>query len=271
MQSDRLLTALFVAISVSAGAQQSAVSAPLPKPEQVKLYTAAPKVTKASPLVFDFGNSLAEKCGGLVKAANVRFSLVVDASGRPRNVIFDKPLGNDIDLLALKVMLMTHFHPATLNGSPVAVGQFLDMRLEICIETAKSAAGQDVSNVRLRFAPEEILSDWDRPADEANLAPIEMPTSVFADGEHINALFSEPRAIARPKIPPELLKFGTFKFRLLVDEHGIPRDRVALECTDPKRLPQIANLMQEIRYVPAMKDGMPLPAHITEELAFRSQ
>ena len=149
-------------------------------------------MTKASPLVFDFGNSLAEKCGGLVKAANVRFSLVVDASGRPRNVIFDKPLGNDIDLLALKVMLMTHFHPATLNGSPVAVGQFLDMRARDLYRNRKERSRARRFERSPAVCSRGDLPIWDCPADEANLAPIEMPTSVFADGEHINALFSEP-------------------------------------------------------------------------------
>jgi hypothetical protein len=51
-----------------------------------------------------------------------------------------------------------------------------------------------------------------------------------------------------------------------VDEHGVPQDLEVLKSTDSELLPQVALCMRNIRFKPALKDGMPLPAHINEEL-----
>jgi hypothetical protein len=50
---------------------------------------------------------------------------------------------------------------------------------------------------------------------------------------------------------------------VLVDENGIPHVVETLKATDQELLSQFIQAMRNVRYIPALKDGMPVPAHIT--------
>jgi hypothetical protein len=93
-----------------------------------------------------------------------------------------------------------------------------------------------------------------------------MPPGTQADNEHISSHFTPPKGLAHP-IPPSIKGHdATFSFKVLVDEHGIPQAVETLEATDQTLLPQFIQVVNGIRYTPALKDGMPVPAHITVTL-----
>ena len=49
----------------------------------------------------------------------VRLSVMVDEKGQPRDVTFVEPLGNGLDMIAIKAAEQDRFQPGTLDGKPV--------------------------------------------------------------------------------------------------------------------------------------------------------
>jgi hypothetical protein len=245
-------------VDASAGAQSI-----LPDAEVVKLYNGVQGVTAPALLNVQPANPLESKCKGAEENGTVKFSFIVDTSGHPRNVIFEQALANDVDLLALKVMLLSRFQPAMLNGSPVAIGEEAEMHLKACSEEVKDQSGKVTSHrFRLRFLPQEKFEDWRDGPVEANLAPFSMPAGANADHERVDSHFSLAKMLVRPG-HPSAGREGQFSFqvRLLIDEHGVPRDIEILKATDRTMLPQVVQSFRKLRYQPARKDGMPVPVH----------
>jgi hypothetical protein len=134
----RFLFASAIALSLlSAGAQQqllpsSSSQFKLPAPETVKLSNRAPGLVEPTILPLHFESSSKGECDGQKENGNVTFSLVIDALGRPRNIFFKRPLGKEIDSIAIQVAEAGRFRPAMLNGAAVAVAGILDVHLHAC-------------------------------------------------------------------------------------------------------------------------------------------
>jgi outer membrane biosynthesis protein TonB len=234
----------------------------LPQAEWVKLY--GPEQGINAPILMQSTYALQSKCAGAKAGGDVKFSFVVDSRGLPRNVVFEQALANEIDLLALKVILNSRFQPAMLNGAPVAVGRSAKMHLQICSEQTTDQSGKTRFTFRLRSNPEETVGDWNHSSAQANLAPIVIPPGICADRESNG--FTPPTLLVHPPPPDAKGHSGKFSFKVLVDEHGVPQDLEVLKSTDPALLPQVTLCMRNLRFKPALKDGMPVPAHITEGL-----
>lgn len=234
----------------------------LPQPEWVKLYS--PEQGIIGPVLIKSAYSLQSKCQGTKVDGEVKLSFVVDSNGLPRNVVFEHALANEIDLLALKIMLNTKFQPAMRSGTPVAVGRSVKMRLEVCAAQITDQSGKAKWTFQLRSNPEEKFDDWHHPPTQANLAPIMIPPGVSAD--RMSSGLTPPNELVHPPPPDAKGHSGTFSFKVLVDEHGIPQDLQVLKSTDSTLLPQVSLCMRNMRFKPALKDGMPVPAHFTEEL-----
>ena len=200
---------------------------------------------------------------------SVKFSFVVDASGNPRNVIFERALANGIDLLALKLMLESRFQPAVLSGSPVPAGREVEMRLQLCAEQRTDQSGKTGVFLRLRLPPEEKFEDWHRPPAQVNLAPISMPSGILAGSNNSSHLILE-KCVARPPAPDGKGRSASFSISLVVDEHGIPQDVKPLKSADQTLLPQIIQYIRDFRYQPATNDGMPVPTQGTVDLDIKS-
>ena len=231
----------------------------LPQPEWVKLYS--PERGISAPVLLQSAYPSQSECLGTKAGGDVRFSFVIDSNGLPRNVVFEQALANEIDVLALKVMLSSKFQPAMLNGTPVAVGRSVRMRLRTCAEQTTDQSGKTKFTVRLRSEPEEKFDDWHHPPAQANLAPIVLPPGIHAD--RMSSGLAPPTVLVHPPPPDAKGHSGKFLFKILVDEHGVPQDLEVLKSTDSTLLPQVTLSMRNMRFKPGLKDGMPVPAHLT--------
>jgi hypothetical protein len=176
--------------------------------------------------------------------------------------MFKQALANQIDLIALQILLDSKFQAAMLNGSPVAVGRDAEIHLQVCIEQQSGSSGE---KIRLRTPKTEKFSDWSHAPAEANLAPLPMPTDALADGESPGPAFTQPKSLAHKMLDTKGMS-GFFTFGLLLDEHGIVHIEKVLKSTNPKLLPIAAKMIQSLRSTPALKDGMPIPVHQMESL-----
>jgi hypothetical protein len=166
---------LFVAATTSlASGQQTTPSAPSQladdQPERVKVYAVgpgatAPQLLSTSPIQIDAG-----ECKKKVDS-KVIFSVLVDSTSQPRNLMFLKPLGNEMDKFALQVASPDRFTPGTHNGVPAVIGQTLEVGLQACVEEQKDDAGNKSLLYRLRSQPSQEFRPLVDPPDEAVLAP----------------------------------------------------------------------------------------------------
>jgi len=256
-----------------AGGQQpppasESVQSNLPQPEWVKLYGGEQGVTE--PKLIQPEYALQSECKGQKSEGSVKLSFVVDSEGQPRNVVFGRALANGIDLIALKLLLKSRFEPAVLNGSPVAVGRSVEMRLQVCAEESKDQSDETGASIRLRLPPEERFEDWHHPPVQANLAPIAILSGVMAEKSPTGSHFTAAKILIAAKRPDAKGRSGDFFVSFIVDEHGIPRSLVVLKATDQTLLPQVLQCVRNTRYQPALNDGMPVPAHYTMGINFRS-
>ncbi len=227
----------------------------------MKLHNNEPEVAEPVLLPQQFP-VLSSKCDGAKDTGTVTLSFVIDAKGEPRNVVFKRALGNQIDILALQILLESHFQPAMLNGASIAVGRDAEIHLEVCTEPQPGTIN---AVTRLCKPQIEKFTDWRHSPGQANLAPLHMPADAQADHEKPGADFTTPKAIAHRMLDTKGLS-GSFEFGVLVDEHGIDHIEKVLKSTNPALLPVAVAMILSIRQTPAMKNGMPVPVHLTAGL-----
>src|ERR1035437_7978369 len=133
--------ALFVVLGASfSGGQQASPSAPSSvadaQPDRVKVYAVGPDVTAPELIPVNQESVLTQKCKKKVDD-KVVLSVIVDATGKPRNLLFLRPLGTDLDKLALEVVAADRFKPGTYDGAPVVVAESVEVSLQACIEQTK--------------------------------------------------------------------------------------------------------------------------------------
>ena len=116
---------LAMLLAAGAGAQQRGASGGA-EPVQVQVFAPGPDVTAPELLPFDAPLNPPESCEQEVDG-KVKLSLLVDAAGRPRNIMFLRPLANDLDRFALQIAEADRFTPGTHSGSPVAVEVSLEV------------------------------------------------------------------------------------------------------------------------------------------------
>jgi hypothetical protein len=201
----------------------------------------------------------------------VKLSFVIDSNGIPRNLVFEQALANELDLLAIKLMLNAKFQPATLNGSPVAVGRSVEVHLQACEVETTDQSGKASTVFRLRKPAEEKLEVWRNAPTRANLAPITTPPGLLEALEQAHIYSIAPKPLIQPKSPDSKGHSGTFSFVVILDEHGIPQVREALKSTDQWLLPQVIQCVRNFRYQPARIDDMPVPTRITVGMDIKSQ
>jgi hypothetical protein len=265
-QSLLLVLAACALLSKGADGQQppparDSVESNLPQPEWVKLYSREQGIT--GPTLIQPATSLQSECKGQKSDGRVTLSFVVDSNGLPRNVVFEKALASEVDLLALKLLLNSKFQPAMLNGTPVAAGQSVEMRLQVCSEVTKDQSGKRSGFLRLRYPPEEKLEGWHNPPAQANLAPIAMPPDMQFDKKPPSGDFTPPMMLTHPTPPDAKGHPGSFSFLVRVDEHGILQIQETLKSTDPQLLPLVMQCVRNTRHQPALYNGMPVPARST--------
>jgi hypothetical protein len=83
----------------------------------------------------------------------VSLFFVVDTTGTPRNLLFDRPLGSDLDRFALQIVSGVRFRPGTLNGNPIIVAQKAKVFMQTCLIESPDGNGQNRLALQLRTMP----------------------------------------------------------------------------------------------------------------------
>jgi len=145
------IVALFVGLGISfSGSQQTGPSAP-PKPDsqpaRVKVYSVGPDVTAPELLPLNLTGMSTGNCKKKMDG-KVVLSALVDETGQPRNIMFLRPLGTDLDKLALQLATADRFNPGTHDGKPVVVAQSVELNMQACLEETKNDAGKKIPWLR---------------------------------------------------------------------------------------------------------------------------
>jgi TonB family protein len=273
--------ALFASLGTSfSGGQQNSSSAPpsLPDAQQarVKVYAVGPGVTAPelippAPLPNPVG-----KCKNQIDG-KVVLSVIVDTTGRPRNLMFLYPLGNDLDKFALQVAAADLFKPGTHDGTPVVVAQSVEVNLQACVEQKKDDAGKKIFQLRLRSQPVQKLGTLPQSPEDAVLTAnglsledtynAAVPFYLVGGGvtapvllHHAEAEFSDEARRAKYQ--------GVCILSMVVDAKGLPKDVRVERPLDYGLTEEAIKAVNRYRFKPAMKDGRPVPVKLKVEVDF---
>lgn len=270
---------LLLVVTLAAGQQSGPTPPSAPKdikPERVKVYAAGPGMA-APALISTYTLSMPEtKCGKKIDS-KVELSLLIDTTGRPRNLMFVHPLGNDLDKLALRIVASDRFTPATRDGAPVVMAETVKVNMHGCVDSSKNDTGNKIY-LRLQSHPERKYQLQSKPYEDAVLAP--------GDGSWDEAA-RDHVAIFRPGLgisPPAVLNnpqaeyteearragfTGSCSLSMIVDAQGMPQDVQLLTPLGYGLEQQALNVAMKYRFRPAMRNHEPVPYKITVEATFR--
>jgi TonB family protein len=273
--------ALFAILTTAfATGQQTISSTPPPTgsaptiastPGEQTAYYAGPGVTAPELLpvtVTDLATGHCKKLDGMVT-----FSVIVDATGIPRDVSFLRPTGTALDQEALRLVTAERFKPGTHNGALAATINSIDVNLKACTEDGKNEAGEKVQTLRLKSAPDQKLhlmeSAWDatrtfsstpqsQPGERDRAAGgISAPVVI----KSVNARYTDEARAARLA--------GVCIITLIVDAQGMPQDVHVIRKLEPGLDQKALDAVRQYRFKPATKkDGTPVAARITVAVEF---
>jgi len=231
----------------------------------------APELLPLNPIPIPTGKCKNKQDGIVI------LSVIVDATGQPRNLMFFHPVGTDLDKFALQIAAADRFKPGTSDGAPVAVAQLLDVIMQTCIDEKKDDAGKKAYQLRLLFQPMQKLAPLPQPPEEAVLASpssnLNDPDSVavhdFRVGSGVSAPVLLMSAEAEFSEDARRAKYeGKCMISLVVDAHGMPQNVHTETPLDYGLSEKAIEAVNKYRFKPAMKDGMPVPVKMNVEVRF---
>lgn len=269
MRTIRAAACTFVLAAAIVFAQQ-------PGEPAVKVFPLGSGVTSPEPLPHVTTKPyVSDHCTGN-EQGKVTFSLIVDSGGVPRNIYFLNPLGNDLDVLALKHVIEDRFKPGTQDGKPVAVAASLELSLHTCLRDEKDAQGKPQIVLHLSAEPEQHLAPPTSPPSLVVLvsgngvtpSPDEPNPVVYKVGGQVT-----PPHVFRPAdstiaLARRLLDLGDYKVSVLVDRYGMPASLKILDAAQPGREQQIAVIVRLWRFKPAILNGEPVPTRVELKMSF---
>jgi TonB family protein len=273
--------ALFVGLGTSFSGGQLATSAPSSQadaqPARVKVYAVGPGVTAPELLPADPASIPDEKCKSKVDG-KVTLSVLVDETGKPRNLTFLKPFGSALDRLAFQLVAADRFKPGTRDGAPVVVGQSVEVNLQACLEEKTDDAGKKSYSLRLRYYAEQTLGRLPQPPKEAVLTSDEPswndPRLAASRVSHIGDGVSAPVPlnIVEAEFSDAARKAGhqgVCIVSLIVDVQGRPQEIKVVRPLGMGLDEKAVEAVGKYRFKPAMKNGEPVPAKVAVEVNFR--
>jgi hypothetical protein len=239
MQRFRLI-ALFVALAASyaCGQQTNPFAAPA-QPERVKVYAVGPGVTAPELLPLNVNSMFTGKCNAKVDG-KVELSLLVDTTGHPRNIMFLKPLGTELDRSALRIASTDRFKPGTLDGKPVVVAESMKVDIQSCVVKPEDSTDKAIYKLRLRTVPQQELGPLPKPPNEAVLISDITSWKNSASEEphlyHVGSGVTAPFLLtpSQALYTPEACKAQhTCSISLVVDQQGMPQNVQVKKAPDP--------------------------------------
>lgn len=265
-----------VALICAKGQQPGPVAQPATAPQPVKVYKAGHGVQAPVLKPLELGKLAKEKCGRRA-AGKVEFSLLVDEKGIPRNIFFLKPLGTELDRFALEVAEVDKFTPGMFEGKPVVVAEELEVEVSTSVEQQGWRNGKQAELYTARALPKQSLKTPKETPDEAVLTPDVVTWKV-------------PRPSPRPQyFPPDVSQpvliytvdasytkaaerarvSGRCLLSLIVDPHGLPENIQVVHGLKHGLDRSAMAAVERYRFIPAMRDGEPVPAAVTVHIDFR--
>jgi TonB family protein len=242
----------------------------------VKVYAVGPGVTAPELLPLNLAPFSAEKCKKKVDG-KVVLSLLVDATGRPRNLMFLHPLGTDLDRFALQIVTADRFKPGTHDGAPVAIGQSVEVSMEACVEETEDNAGKKAYSLRLTAQPGQKLGALRQTPAVAVLTFGTWAWKEISDAAsqtyHVGGSVTAPVPLnsVEAQYTPEARKArinGKCLISLTVDRQGMPQNVQVMRTLDPGLDQNAMDAVNRYRFKPAMRNGEPVPVKITVEVKF---
>lgn len=262
----------------AAGQAQSPTAAPDSSTwgKQVTAYTASSGVVAPELIPLAVNIPYQKKCDGK-ESGTVMIDIIVDASGAVRNAMFEKPLGNALDRLALQFIDVDRFKPGMLDGKPVAVAELAKVKLAGCEVTQDDSTGKKVRAISLREMPEQQFLPTIGDANRVRLAT-RFSTQALISGSV--PLVSTGHGVTPPKLlksinaqfSPEARRLhigGSCLFTLIVDTEGMPQAIEELRSLGYGLDEEATRAVSTYRFRPAMRDGEPVPVRLTVEASFK--
>jgi len=255
--------ALFLA-SVAVVAQPDAPGTP------VTIYAGGADVTQPQLLPLVASPSYSSANCHYADDGTATFSLIVDSNGQPRNIYFLSPIGDDLDLIALKEVTTDRFSPGKRGDQPVAVAASLQVKLHACLAERKDARGKTQNVLELTSAPEQQLQP---PVDPPQQTVLVAGSGLLANSSDPDGGIEKPGADVKPPVqfPPtkstienltQALGRGAYKVSVVVDQFGLPQRLKVIDAELPDREQTLAGILRLYRWKPAFKNGAPVPYRI---------
>lgn len=274
------MQALFVALVASFGSPQASAAVSSlgadAQAERVKVFAVGPGVTAPELLPLNLPVTYAVKCK---KKADIKvvLSVIVDATGRPRNIMFLQPLGADLDKFALLFIAADRFNPGTHDGVPVAVAQSVELTMHACLEEEQDETGKKSDSWRLSSPATQKLLALPHPPEDAVLTDGKSPWQDSAGATHterVGGSVSAPLPLFTPEAvyTPEARKAqinGKCLISLIVDRQDMPQNLRMLKALGHGLDQNARDAVSRYRFKPAMRDGEPVPVVITVEVNFQ--
>jgi TonB family protein len=185
-----------------------------------------------------------------------------------------KALGSDLDRLALAIVGQERFRPSTHDGSPVAVSQSIEVKLEGCFYSPAQKSGSEHLKIRLASTPIQAFSALpDAPAEVA-LTPSSGSFGSFSRVSTQHGHLKPPslihsEAAAYPPQARQEKTSGDCMVNLIVDAQGLPQAIELKAGLDPSLSQSALAAVQLYRFSPGTEDDRPVPMKITVQVSFR--
>lgn len=199
--------------------------------ERLTVYSDGPGVTAPTLLPLNLPPLTTEKCKQLVDG-RIIFSVIVDSSGQPRNIMFLHAIGNDLDKLALQIAAADRFSPAIHNGMKVAFAQSLELNLKACLTEIKDAQGAKSYRLHLRSLPTQYLAALQQPPTEAVLTSAGLWSDLGGEpplAVHPGSGITPPVPINQPAAAfSDAARSAHYEgmclISMIIDRNGMPQD-----------------------------------------------
>lgn len=162
---------------------------------------------------------------------SVLVTAILGIDGVPAGTDVLMPLRHPFDAAALNATNRLRFEPATFNGKPVPVRIFVEFNFQ---------GGEGVA----------------QPTILQRIDPLEPPVA-------LNSLWAAyPRSARKRRVR------GTVVISFVVTADGLPADLHLIRSVGRELDESALRAVRRLRFKPATRDGIPVPAHVTIDVSF---